>query len=76
MRRETLTLFRELGKRFGQEGIVDAELVRKLAKTERMSKISLLIFKLLSKTGIANFYWDGMLKKNKASEQRFNKPYI
>jgi NAD(P)H-dependent FMN reductase len=76
MRRETLALFRELGKRFGHEGNFDAKLVHKLAKTERMSRTGLLIFKLLSKTGIINLYWDGILKKNKAFEQRFNKPYI
>lgn len=76
MTRKLFNSFFDLGKTFGQTGKFDERIVRKLAQPVRMSKFRLWFFKLLMKTGLANFYWNSMLKKNNAFEKRFDKPYV
>ena len=51
------------------------EIIKKFAKTERMSKTRLICFKLMQKIGIANFYWNSQLKKNNAYEKCFARPF-
>jgi len=40
-----------------------------------MGAVARIIYRLISLTGLTNFYWNGMLKKNGAWKQRFNTPY-
>ena len=75
MTRKLFKSFYELGKTFGKTGAFDKQIVLKLAKPERLTKFRLWTFRLLSKIGLTNFYWDSQLKKNNAYEKRFAKPY-
>ena len=75
MTRKLFKSFYELGKTFGKTGAFDKQIVLKLAKPERLTKFQLWAFRLLSKIGLTNSYWDSQLKKNNAYEKRFAKPY-
>jgi len=35
-----------------------------------------ILFKLLTKIGLINFFWDRQLKENHAYEKRFDSPYL
>ncbi|MCD6375041.1 MAG: NAD(P)H-dependent oxidoreductase [Caldisericaceae bacterium] len=76
MTRKLFESFYQLGKTFGETGKFDEQIVRKLAKPEKLSRFDLWILKLLDKVGLANSYWNTMLKGNNAFEKRFDKPYI
>lgn len=68
--------FYNLGLHLALEWEFDKKIISRLAKPARMKSFRLLLFKLLMKTGLSNFYWDKQLKENKAYEFRFAKPYI
>ena len=42
---------------------------------ETLSLFGRTLFRLLSKMGLTNFYWNTNLKSNKAFEKRFDTPY-
>jgi len=75
MNKKLYKSFYELGKSFGKTGEFNEQIVRKLAKPERLTKFNFWGFKLLYDiTSI--IYWNKMLKENNAFEKRFDKPYI
>jgi NAD(P)H-dependent FMN reductase len=76
MKRQSLKLFYEAGREFGQSGGFSPELLKKIAKPEKLNRTGLFIFKFLQKLGMMNFYWDSQLKKNQAVEKRFAQPYL
>jgi len=57
------------------EGCFNADILNKIAGRERLSKSALILYRVLVKTGLTDTYWNGMLKKNKAFDNRYNKPY-
>jgi len=68
--------FYQLGQIYGETGRFDEQLIHKLAKPERFPKLIIpLLNLLLIKIGLANSYWNPMLKENNAFEKRFAKPY-
>lgn len=67
--------FHQLGIEYAKTCQFSEEIIKKFAKTERMSKARLIGFKLMQKIGIANFYWNSQLKKNNAYEKRFARPF-
>jgi hypothetical protein len=67
--------FRQVGKVFGETGQFDETLLRELAKPERIPRILGPVFQVLMRTKYGTMYWDGMLKKNGAYEDRFAQPY-
>lgn len=67
--------FEKLGENFAKTGKFDLAIQHKLKQPYRMSKLRIFTFKLMSLTGLTNFYWNSNLKKNNAFEQRFDKPY-
>ncbi len=50
--------------------------IKKLAMPVRFGMIVIIIFKLLSRTGLVNIMWDQQLKENGAFEKRFDRPEI
>jgi multimeric flavodoxin WrbA len=75
MNKKLYKSFYELGKSFGKTGEFNEQIVRNLAKPERLTKFNFWVFKLLYDiTSI--IYWNKMLKENNAFEKRFDKPYI
>ncbi len=75
MTKKLFTNFFEMGKYFAENKNFSEEILKKLAPRERMSKTRIAGFRVMQKTGLANFYWNGQLKKNNAWEKRFDKPY-
>ncbi len=69
------TMFYKLGQIFGKTGEFDTELLRKVAGPEKLSKLTLAIFKFIYKTKIGTKYWDDRLKANGVYKKRFDKPY-
>jgi NAD(P)H-dependent FMN reductase len=66
---------RSLGEQLACEGRFGEAELRAVAGVERMSALSLALAKLAVHLPIANFYWNGMLKKNGAWQRRFAAPY-
>jgi len=72
MNRSLFKSFYKLGKAFGETGESDKQIVFKLSQPERLTKFYFWILRLI----MHKLYWDKMLKKNKAFEKRFARPYV
>ena len=75
MNRKLFDALFETGRTFAETGQFDPLLLQQIAKPEKYPFYLAPIFKLLSRTPLSSFYWDGLLKRNGAYEQRFAKPY-
>jgi len=74
----TSKLFKQfymLGVHFGKFQQFDTDIIKRLRTPLKMSKSRLRIAKLMSKTGMMNFYWNKKLKEHNAFENRFDAPY-
>jgi len=69
-------IFRQLGQNYGETGLLDAELLRKLAKPEKYPKAAVLMFKPLLKTKLFKSGTDNQLKENGVFEKRYDRPYL
>jgi len=58
------------------EGSFNPINIQQLAMPIRLGKGTIILFKILSKIGLINFFWDQQLKKNNAYEKRFDRPYL
>jgi hypothetical protein len=76
LNRKLFGRLRELGRTFGAEGRLDHSIVEQLARPERLGPLRIAIYGLLSLLGLTDRYWDGMLKKNEAFDNRFDQPYL
>jgi NAD(P)H-dependent FMN reductase len=66
--------FMELGRHFAQTGAFSPELMAKLSRSYKRSRLNQFFFNLLP-SRLINFYWNSHLKKNGAWEKRFASPY-
>lgn len=67
--------FESLGEYFAKNEKFSTEIKQTLRKPYKMSPVRIFLFKLLSRTGLTNFYWNSNLKKNNAFSNRFDKPF-
>lgn len=67
--------YRELGENFGRTGELDAALLAKLARPERLSFGMRLLLRVFALLGLVNAPWNMMLKKHHAFDKRFAKPF-
>lgn len=58
------------------EGTFNPINIQQLAMPIRFGKGMIILFKIFSKIGLINFFWDRQLKENKAYKQRFDRPYL
>ena len=72
MNRKLFKSFYKLGKTFGETGEFNQQIMLKLAQPERLSRFSFWFLRLTRH----HLYWNPMLKKNKAFEKRFARPYL
>ncbi len=56
----------ELGKIYRETGKLDEELIEKLKKRKQFKGFSMMVLKLLNKTGILNAMWNKSLKKKRS----------
>jgi len=75
MTRKLFLQFELLGEYFAQNEGFDPKIVAELHKPYTFTRTYVMVFNLLSKTGLTNFYWNRNLKKNGAYDKRFDRPY-
>lgn len=73
--RGTFEKMQELGRIFGSDGRLDQEIVKQLAKPERLGLWQIALYSVLNILGLTNKHWDTLLKKHNAYEKRFDRPY-
>ena len=64
-----------LAEEFKKEVIYNENDLKYLRGRESMTKKDAAFFKIISKLGLTNIYWNMSLKKNKAYKNRFDAPY-
>ena len=64
--------FYELGAAFGKTGELNKDIIYQLTQPEKLSKIDFWLYKLVGE----RLYWNNMLKKNNAFDNRFDRPYV
>lgn len=64
--------FFRLGVAFGKTGELDKEIINQLAQPEKLSKFDFWLYKSIGH----NLYWNNLLTKNNAYENRYDRPYI
>ncbi|MFP4015083.1 MAG: NAD(P)H-dependent oxidoreductase [Chitinispirillaceae bacterium] len=67
--------FQTLGEFFAENTAFSPEVKENLRQPYKMSSLRRIVFEAMSRTGLANFYWDSNLKKNDAFEKRFDTPF-
>jgi NAD(P)H-dependent FMN reductase len=67
--------FVRAGSELVSSGRISEDLIGSMAKPRLFGPIQLLFIRLGSLTGLANFYWDIMLRKHKAYDKRFDAPF-
>lgn len=50
--------------------------LQKLAIPIHFNKRTVVLFRIFSKIGLVNFFWDRQMKENNAYEKRFDHPYV
>jgi hypothetical protein len=75
LNRRLFVAFRSLGRHFGVTKEFHPIIMKNLAGMERMSAMTRLMFRIFMATGLADMYWNMMLKKHGAYERRFDRPY-
>lgn len=63
------------GKDLGATGCFPPDLIRAMAEPRTFDWKGRALVRLLCATGLANYYWNHMLKKNGAYDRRFDAPY-
>ncbi|SFB17004.1 NAD(P)H-dependent oxidoreductase [Clostridium frigidicarnis] len=58
------------------EGSFSPSSISQLARPVRLRKGMEILFKVFTKIGLINFFWDQQLKENDAYEKRFDCPYL
>ncbi len=65
----------EIGAHYARTGEFDAEAIRRFAGVERLSPLGRCVLTFMDIIGVAQFYWDGNLRKHGAYARRFARPY-
>lgn len=71
MTRKLFAAFHDIGRRFGETGLLDRETLEKLAGRDRFPKWMLAIGCWMSR----RMYWDPTLRANSVYERRWARPY-
>lgn len=58
------------------EGAFNPIDIQQLAVPICFGQGTIILFNILSKTGLTNFFWNRQLKENNAYEKRFDRPYL
>jgi hypothetical protein len=64
-----------LGEQLARDGRFNPAELKAVAGTERFSPLAVALLSVACKLPIAQFYWNGMLRKNGVWERRFDAPY-
>lgn len=75
MTKKLFNRFESLGEYFAKNEEFSPEIKKILQKPFKMSPVRIFLFRVISRTGLTNFYWNSNLKKNNAFSNRFDKPF-
>lgn len=75
MSRRTRRGFEQLGRTYAQTGRFDEAVLRRFTRHERLTPGQVRLYRMATKLGLANRYWDTMLKIHGAFDRRFDAPY-
>jgi hypothetical protein len=75
MTRRLFEQFRLLGQYFGRTGTFDSALIHQLAQPEWFSGKQKIVLRAAKLTGLLDWHWNQHLKKHKAWDRRFDRPY-
>jgi NAD(P)H-dependent FMN reductase len=75
MTKKLFERFRKLGEDFAKTGKFSQDIINEFSKPYKFSRSKLFFFRVGTKLGLSNYYWNSNLKKNNAYEKRFAKPY-
>ena len=70
-----LNKLKKLGSLLAENDKLDEKLLKELAKPEKLSRTWFFTLKLLTKLNLIDFYWNKMLKENKAMHKKNDRPY-
>lgn len=70
-----LNKLKKLGALLAENGRLDERLLKELAKPEKLSRTWFFTLKVLTKLNLIDFYWNKMLKENKAMHKKHDRPY-
>ena len=76
MNKKLFKQLHSLGQHFDQSGSFDMDTVREMAQPHKLSKAKSRFMQFLGVLGLGDtMFWNMMLKKNKAFDRRFDKPF-
>ncbi len=75
MNRKLYERLEKTGLLYEQNQIFDEEMIRQFGQLNRYSEKQLKRIRFSNKLGLTNIFWNSMLKKNKAYQKRFDKPF-
>ena len=76
MNKRLFRQLRMLGEYFEKNGSFDVEVIKELAKPNKLSKIKSGLLQFLFRLGLGDsIYWNYMLKQNNAFNKKFEKPF-
>ncbi|MEW6094525.1 MAG: NAD(P)H-dependent oxidoreductase [Chloroflexota bacterium] len=76
MTRRLFTDLQALGSGFARQGRLDPGILKRVAVPERFPLYLWPVFQVFLRLPVAHSYFDNMLKKNGAYEQRFARPFL
>ncbi len=68
--------FAKLGESMIKEGTFDSVTLKELARPERLTDFTLLMYKFAVATRLPSMYFKSLLKKNNALKDSFARPYV
>jgi|LSQX01.2.fsa_nt_gb hypothetical protein len=75
MQKKSMGLYNRLGESMVTDGTFDSGALAKLAKAEKLSGLTLVIYKLADRIGLLSMYFKNALKKNNMLENSYARPY-
>ena len=75
MNKKLFTRLQRSGMLYEQSGAFDEESIRLFGQPYRFSKGQANLYSFLTRIGLGNIAWNITLKKNKAFQKRFDKPF-
>lgn len=70
-----LNKLKKLGYLLAENGSLDKKLLKELAKPEKLSRSWFFMLKALTRLNLIDFYWNKMLRENKAMHKKHDRPY-
>ena len=75
MTRKLYESMRAFGKDLAETGTWDVDRIMVLRKPYRFSALNGFLFRIISLTGLTNYYWNMKLREHDAYDRRFDRPY-